>query len=106
MKKSKYELECLVYILLNGKELQHQNFYYDGICFSTVAEAREFMKNRGYSNYEYSVVYEYIVSSINGDCIYGSGLGFSKEEAKQSLNKSISYYCMELTKYGKIKDNN
>lgn len=95
-KEPKYELGYVVYILLNGKDLSYDNLYHDAIFFDSVKEAREFMKERGYSIYDYQIVYEYMVSDSKGACLYGTGLGFTKAEAKESLNRSLSYYSLKL----------
>ena len=58
--------------------------------------AHEFMKERGYSRSEYRVVYEYCVSNISGNSVYGFGLGFSVEKARESLNESLSNHALKL----------
>lgn len=103
-KESKYVVDYIVYILLNGKELDYDNFYADGTYFDTVAKAREFMKERGWSKYDYQVVYEYAVSSRDGRNDYGFGLGFTKAEAKEKLNRNLEYYNIEVRKNGTIKE--
>ena len=94
-KDPKYGWGCIVYILLNGKDLCYENFYHDAEFFSSVKDARVFMKERGFSAFDYRVVYEYSVDGPNGTLI-GAGLGFTKLEAKESLNKSLAYYNLEL----------
>lgn len=101
-KEPKYEYGSIVYVLRNGEELLYENLYDDGHSFDSVKEAREFMKERGYSTSNYRIVYEYGVSSSDGKYDYGFGLGFTKEEAKENLNKSLAYYSLEL-KNNRIK---
>ena len=48
-KESKYVVGSVVYVLLNGEELNYDNLYADGAFFDTVAKAREFMKERGWA---------------------------------------------------------
>lgn len=103
-KESKYVVGLIVYILLNGEELSYDNFYDDGTYFDTVAKAREFMKERGYGKYDYQVVYEYTVSSRDGNNDYGFGLGFTKAEAKEQLNRNLKYYNLEVKPNGTIKE--
>lgn len=103
-KEPNYEYGSVVYVLRNGEELRYENLYDDAHFFDSVKEAREFMKERGYSTSEYQIVYEYGVSRADGRCDFGFGLGFTREQAKANLNKSISYYGLELTKYGYIKE--
>lgn len=103
-KEPKYQYGCVVYVLIYGKELQYENLYDDAHSFDSVKEAREFMKERGYSTFDYQIVYEYGVSRSDGSYDYGFGMGFTKEEAKENLNKNIKYYDLELTKYGYIKE--
>lgn len=101
-KESKYEYGCSVYVLLNGCELNYNNFYHNEF-FDSVAEAREYMKQDGWGSFDYRIVYEYIVTDLEGNSIYGTGLGFTKAEAKEELNKSLAYYNLEL-KNGYIKE--
>lgn len=93
--ESKYMVGLTIYVLLNGAELNLGNFFHDDKNFDSVAEARKYMKEKGYSSYEYKIVYEYSVSSTINECCYGFGLGFTRNEAKDNLNKSIKYYSLE-----------
>ena len=98
---SPYILSLCVYVLLRGQELNYDNLYHEAEIFDNVAEAHQFMKERGWTKRDYHIVYEYVVDGVDEDCIYGTGLGLTKAEAKESLNKSLAYYCLEL-KNGKI----
>lgn len=101
-KDSQYEVSSEIYVIREGEELSYDSFYDEGVSFNSVAEARRYMKDKNYSQSEYRIAYEYIISDINGSCIYGTGLGYSREEAKVSLNQSIAYYGLKLNKQNKV----
>ena len=102
-KEPEYCYDYVIYILLNGKELDYDNFYAEGQYFNLAVQAHEFMKERGYRRYDYKLVYEYGASSIDGKHDYGFGLGFTKTEAIEKLNQSLSYYNLQL-KNGQIRE--
>lgn len=101
---SPYILSSCIYVLLADKELSYDNLYHEGEIFNNVAEAHQFMKERGWSKNDYRIVYEYVVEGRNQDCIYGTGLGFTKAEAKEQLNRELDYYNMEVKNNGTIKE--
>lgn len=100
MEKSGYVVNLKFFVLLNGLGLCRTNFYRDDeggvVDFDDVKAAHAFMKERGYSRSEYRVVYEYCVSNISGNSVYGFGLGFSEEEARENLNESLSNHALKL----------
>lgn len=102
---SPYRLSLIIYLILNGKELNYNNLYHDGEMFDSVAEARLLMKDKGYGRDDYHIVYEYIVDNRNHDCIYGTGLGYTKAEAKEQLNRNLEYYNIIVKPNGTIIDN-
>ena len=101
---SPYILSSCIYVLLVDKELCYDNLYHEAEDFNSAAEAHQFMKERGWSKYDYRIVYEYVVEDRSQDCIYGTGLGFTKAEAKEQLNCDLKYYHIEVTKNGIVKD--
>lgn len=101
-KVSKYYLDCVIYILLAGEELSYTNLYHEGEVFNSVKEARSVMKERGYGIADYQIVYEYSVSDAEGTD-YGTGLGFTKDEAKARLNSALAYYNRQVMSNGTIK---
>ena len=101
---SLYVLSSCIYVLLKDDELNYDNLYHEAESFDSAAEAHQFMKERGWNKYDYHIVYEYIVDSRNQDCIYGTGLGFTKAEAKEQLNRNLEYYNIEVKKNGTIKE--
>lgn len=103
-KESKYMLGCVVYTLLNGEDLAYENLYHDAEPFDSAAQAHRFMKERGWSKNNYRIVYEHVVEDRAGNCIYGTGLGFTKAEAKEQLNRNLEYYNIEVKKNGTIKE--
>lgn len=101
-KEPKYFLGYIIYVLLNGKELDWGNFYADAQIFDKAVQAHEFMKERGYGKHDYRLVYEYSLSDDRGD--YGFGMGFTKSEAKEKLNERIAVYGLVVMKNGTIKN--
>lgn len=97
-KDKSYILSCVYYILLNSEELAYSNLYRDSICFQSISEARQYMKEKGYSKNDYSIVYEYAADSSNSDENYGFGIGLTRKEAKERINESLSYYGLKSVK--------
>lgn len=101
---SNYMLSSCIYVLLADKELHYENLYHEAESFDSAADAHQFMKERGWNKSDYRIVYEYVVEGREQDCIYGTGLGFTKAEAKEELNRELEYYHMEVNKCGKIRE--
>lgn len=102
--ESPYILTSCIYILLSDKELCYENLYHEAENFNSTVEAHRFMKERGWNKCDYHIAHEYIVEDRTEDCIYGTGLGFTKAEAKEALNRNLKYYEIEVTKNGTIKN--
>ena len=60
--------------------------------FDTVAELREEMKERGYDNYDYQVVYSYELWVE--DYQVGVGRGLTASEARKDLESDVNLGCM------------
>lgn len=101
---SPYLLSSCIYVLLKGDELNYENLYHEAEPFDSAVEAHLFMKEKGWKKYDYHIVYEYIVEDRVKDCIYGTGLGFTKVEAKEALNQNLEYYEIEVKSNGTIKE--
>lgn len=101
---SPYILSLCVYVLLRGQELNYDNLYHEAEMFDNADKAHQFMKERGWTKRDYHIVYEYVVDGVDEDCIYGTGLGLTKAEAKEQLNRNLEYYHIEVKKNGTIKD--
>ena len=106
--ESKYEWGLVCYILKKGKELDYDNLYKDGydcqVSFDDEKDAQEFMREKGYGQDEYDIVYEYTVWEKDADWTYPCALGLSKKEAREKLNKNIEYYNLKLLGNGKVKE--
>lgn len=107
-KESNYEWAVVYYILKNGKELDYDNFYRDEFdcakAFDDKKSAHEFMKERGYGQHEYSLVYEYCVWPKDKDTVCSFGLGLTEKEARKDLNDGLKYYDLKLLANKKIKE--
>lgn len=101
---SPYILSSCIYVLLKDEELNYENLYHEAESFDSAAEAHQFMKERGWKKYDYHIVYEYVLEARNQDCIYGTGLGFTKTESKEQLNRNLKYYNIELKINGKVRE--
>lgn len=106
--ESKYDWGLIYYILKKGKELDYDNLYRDEwdipVEFDEEKDAHNFMKAKGYSKYEYNIVYEYSVWPKDEDWVCGFGRGLTKKEAREDLNKGLEYYHLKLLANGKVKE--
>ena len=106
--ESKYDWGFICYILRNEAELDYDNLYRDEweipVEFDEERDAHNYMKTKGYSKYEYKIVYEYSVWPKDEDWVCGFGLGLTKKEARENLNKSLEYYHLKLLSNGKVKE--
>ena len=108
VEESKYDWGLIYYILKKGKELDYDNLYRDEwdipVEFDEEKDAHNFMKAKGYSKYEYNIVYEYSVWPKDEDWVCGFGQGLTKKEAREDLNKGLEYYHLKLLANGKVKE--
>ena len=108
IEESKYDWGLIYYILKKGKELDYDNLYRDEwdipVEFDEEKDAHNFMKAKGYSKYEYNIVYEYSVWTKDEDWVCGFGRGLTKKEAREDLNKGLEYYHLKLLANGKVKE--
>ena len=102
-KDPKYDYGFSIFVILKDESLDYDNIY-NGEWFNSVREAREYMKEHGFSVSGYSIVYEYSVWNVENEYTYGFGIGFTREEAKENHNENLKYYDLALTKYGYIKE--
>ena len=106
--ESKYECGFIYYILKKGKVLNYDNFYKDdwdcSACFDVEKDAHKFMREKGYNQNEYNIVYEYSVWPKNEDWVCGVGLGLTKKQAREKLNVNLQYYNLKLLANGEIKE--
>lgn len=107
-KESNYEWSLVYYILKNGKEFDYDNLYKNewdlAAEFDEEKTAHNFMKGKGYGRHEYRIVYEYEVHPKNEDWICGTGMGLTRKEARETLNKNLEYYHLKLLANGKVKE--